>query len=162
MEFVLRKYVDEVVVPDDAVYISLVQDILENPTFQRLADYPQHGHTSCLSHSIAVSYLSYLACKQRGWDATAAARGGLLHDLFLYDWHEHYQQTGNRFHGLTHPKVALENAEKEFELNDLERDIIVKHMWPLTPVPPRYKEAYVVLYYDKICSTKETLGRPFF
>lgn len=24
---------------------------------------------------------------------------GLLHDLFLYDWHFHAKETGNYFHG---------------------------------------------------------------
>ncbi|MDL2214308.1 HD family phosphohydrolase [Clostridia bacterium OttesenSCG-928-O13] len=161
MELVLRRYVDDVVVPDDAAYIAEVEDILNNPVFQSMKEYPQHGRTSCLAHCVAVSYLSYLTCKKQGLDARAAARGGLLHDLFLYDWHSHYEETGNRFHGLTHPKVALDNAEKEFELTDLERDIILKHMWPLTPVLPDYKETYVVLYHDKICSVRETLGKPF-
>lgn len=157
----LRTIVDDVVVPDDAEYIAAVQDILENESFQSTKDYPQHGTTSCLAHCVAVSYLSYLTCKKRGLDAVSAARAGLLHDLFLYDWHDHYKDTGKWFHGLSHPKVALENAEKEFDLNDVERDIIIKHMWPLTPVPPLYKESYVVLYHDKVCSTRETLGKPF-
>ena len=161
MELTLKRVVNEIYVPDDAEYIAIAQDILEDEAFQSMKDYPQHGHTSCLAHSVAVSYLSYLTCRKRGLDAKSAARGGLLHDLFLYDWHEHHKKTGKWFHGLTHPKTALENAEKQFHLNDVERDIIAKHMWPLTPVPPLYKESFVVLYHDKICSTRETLGKPF-
>lgn len=162
MELALRRVVDDVYVPDDTEYIACVEDILYNETVQSMREFPQHGRTSCLAHSIAVSYLSYLSCKRLGLNAHEAARGGLLHDLFLYDWHEHRKNTGNRFHGLTHPKIALENAEKEFDLTDLERDIIVKHMWPLTPVPPKYREGYIVAYHDKICSTKESLGKPLF
>lgn len=162
MELVLRRFVDEVYVPDDAEYIAAVSDILYNASFQKMKEYPMHGTTSCMGHCIAVSYLTWNTCKKLGWNATEAARGALLHDLFLYDWHEHYKETGNAFHGLSHPKVALENANREFKLTPMEQDIILKHMWPLTPVPPKYKEGYVVLYYDKICSTRETLSKPLF
>ncbi len=155
------KVVNDVTVPDDAQYIALVQDILENKAFQSMREFIQHGVTSCLAHCISVSYLSYHTCKKLGLDAKSAARGGLVHDMFLYDWHLHSKKTGDYFHGLTHPKVALENAQREFELNDIESDIILKHMWPLTPVPPKYKEGFVVLYHDKICSVRETLRRPF-
>lgn len=159
MELSLQCVVNGLVVPDDAAYIAEVEDILHNDAFCSMRDYIQHGTTSCLAHCIAVSYLSYKTCQKYGLDARAAARGGLLHDMFLYDWHCHAAQTGDRFHGLTHPLKALENAEQEFELTECEREIILKHMWPLTISPPRRKEAYVVLYHDKVCSVKETLGR---
>ena len=158
MEVALTLYREEVLVPDDAEYLAEVTDILENDAFLSMRDFVQHGTTSCLSHCIAVSYKSYLACKKYGLDARAAARAGLLHDMFLYDWHEHYAQTGNRFHGLSHPRAALENAQREFELNELEKEIILKHMWPLTISMPRNKETFIVLGYDKMCSLQETLG----
>jgi len=28
-------------------------------------------------------------------------------------------------------------------------------MWPLTPVPPRYKESFIVSFVDKYLSSKE-------
>ena len=43
----------------------------------------------------------------------------------------------------------------KFDLNDMEKDIIVKHMWPLTIVPPKFKESYIVTLVDKYCATKE-------
>lgn len=85
-------------------------------------------------------------------------RGGLLHDLFLYDWHDHFKETGSRFHGFTHPKSAFKNADQFFHLNKVEKDIILKHMWPLTIIPPKYKESVVVCMMDKYCSTMETVG----
>jgi uncharacterized protein len=30
-------------------------------------------------------------------------------------------------------------------------------MWPLTPLPPRYKESLIVSLADKYCATKELL-----
>lgn len=151
------KYADDIFVPNNPEYIALVKDILDNSEFQSMKQYIQHGTINCLQHSISVSYRSYVYCKKHNLDYTAAARGGLLHDLFLYDWHTHKQQTNERWHGFKHPKKALANANRIFTLNKKEEEIIKKHMWPLTIIPPKYKEAYVVLYYDKIISTKETI-----
>ena len=44
---------------------------------------------------------------------------------------------------------------KNFTLNDLEKDVIVKHMWPLTIKFPKYKESYIVTFVDKYCATVE-------
>ena len=103
-----KETVCSITVPRDPEYLALVQDILEHPLVRSMEAYTQHGETSCLRHSINVSYLSYLYCRDHGWQARAAARAGLLHDLFLYDWHFHAKETGNYFHGLTHPRRALE------------------------------------------------------
>lgn len=96
--------VGHVAVPKDEEYLALVRDILENEQVRSMDGYFQHGHTTCLRHSIHVSYLSYLFCKKHGLDARAAARGGLLHDLFLYDWHFYRRRKGERLHGFEHPK----------------------------------------------------------
>ena len=136
-----KETVCSITVPRDPEYLALVQDILEHPLVRSMEAYTQHGETSCLRHSINVSYLSYLYCRDHGWQARAAARAGLLHDLFLYDWHFHAKETGNYFHGLTHPRRALENAQRLFSLTDREKNIILRHMWPLTVTPPKYRRA---------------------
>jgi len=61
-------------------------------------------------------------------------------------------------HGFVHPGIAVQNANEYFSLNNIEKDIIEKHMWPLTLRLPRYKEAYVVLMVDKYCAFSETLN----
>ena len=139
---------------------SAVKKLPLPPSFQFEKLWEHQLFTANIARSIARS-VPHIAGPGNAVSPDELYAAGLLHDMFLYDWHTHGKETGNRFHGLTHPKVALENAEKEFHLNDVERDIILKHMWPLTPVPPLYRESYVVLYHDKICSTRETLGRPF-
>ena len=70
----------------DAEYLACVQDILDHPVFQSMEQFIQHGSTTCKAHCIQVSYMSYKICRNRGWDFVSAARAGLLHDLFLYDW----------------------------------------------------------------------------
>lgn len=152
----------EVNLPDDEEYLCLVRDIIDNKNVQSMANYIQHGNTSCLEHSINVSYLSYKLCRKKGLNYRSAARAGLLHDLFLYDWHLRPRQKGELLHGFEHPRKALENAQQEFELTAMERNIILRHMWPLTLTPPRYAEAYAVVYYDKVCSLCETFRVPVF
>ncbi|MGL4369577.1 MAG: putative ABC transporter permease, partial [Spirochaetota bacterium] len=69
-------------------YLDIVRDIMENEEFRKLANFSHHS-TSILEHARYVSYLSYKIAKSLRMDYRSAARGGLLHDFFLYDWHTH-------------------------------------------------------------------------
>ena len=120
---------------------------------QKLKNYRHHLKINRLSHSINVSYYSYIFAKKFGYDYKSAARGALLHDLFFSEYK-------NRFQSLrTHHKEALENAEKICNLNDIERDIILKHMFPVTRERPKYKESYLVAFIDDYCSVFEISDR---
>lgn len=80
----------------------------------------------------------------------------MLHDLFYYDWREN--DRSHRPHGYLHPGFALRNARELCgPLDKKTEDIIMRHMWPLTPLPPRYKESLIVSLADKYCATKELL-----
>lgn len=146
---------------EDQEYIELVKDILVHPKFHQMQQYIMHGKTSCQEHCIVVSYLSYKFAKRFGLDCRAVSRAGLLHDMFLYDWHEHPAKTGDWFHGITHPRVALTYASHYFRLNECEMDIILKHMWPLTIIPPKYMEGYIVSMMDKYSTVSEVILKKF-
>ncbi len=145
--------------PFEAEYYETVRDILEHGEFQKLKDYFHHN-SSIYSHVHDVAYLSYRISKFLKLDYRSTARGALLHDFFLYDWRNHDAPDlpREKFHGLEHPKIAVANAGKYFSLNDIEEDIIRKHMWPLTLVPPKYKESYIVSFTDKYLSSKEFIS----
>lgn len=162
MELTVQPFLNGIEIPANEGYLEEIKDLITHPTVQSMRLYGQHGNTDCLNHCLAVSYLSYVTCLRLGLNARAAARGGLLHDMFLYDWHTYRKTTGKRFHGFTHPATALENARQLFTLTKVEEEIILKHMWPITVIPPLYPETYVIVYYDKICSVRETFFRPFF
>lgn len=142
---------------DDMEYMSCVRDIFESNEFRKMENFIQHGTTTTMQHCVAVSYVSYKICRKYNLDYRSAARAGLLHDMFLYDWHTYHRDTGKRFHGLTHPGTALRNAEKVFNLSDAEKNIILRHMWPLTIIPPKTKEGFAVVYADKYCTILETV-----
>ena len=88
-------------------------------------------------------------------DRRSMVRGALLHDFFMYDWHD----PGNLrlLHGFTHAKEALSNARKQFELNKVECDVIQKHMFPLNIALPKYWETVLVSAADKISAVLETV-----
>lgn len=134
---------------------NYISDLLRNPLVMQMKRYKQHGNTDCYHHCLRVAYFSYRICSLMGLKAREAARAGMLHDFFLYDWHTHAQETGKRFHGLNHPRIALENAQNAFTLSEAEKDMILKHMWPLTLIPPRYPESFVICFVDKLCSICE-------
>lgn len=89
---------------------------------------------------------------------TSLIRGALLHDYFLYDWHE--KNKWHSLHGYTHAARALSNASRDYPINDTEARIIRSHMFPLNLTKvPSCKEAWIVCMADKICATAETLHR---
>lgn len=139
------------------IFQQILEDLLLHTDLQRSEQYIQHGNTTVLAHSIAVACFSlqlarrlHISVRER-----ELIRGALLHDYFLYDWHE--KDNGHRLHGFSHPYTALRNAMEICELTLIEQDIIKKHMFPLTPFPPRYRESILVCIADKVCSTYETL-----
>ena len=56
-----------------------------------------------------------------------------------------------------HPAIALNNALKYYDLNEIQKDIIVKHMFPVTKSFPSYKESWLVTLVDKTVSAYEML-----
>ena len=118
----------------------------------------QHGTFSVYDHSLFVTSMCLRISKRLRIKVNekAMVRGALLHDYFLYDWHEPIKE--NRLHGFKHPKIALNNAQKEFKLSKIEKNMIKCHMFPLTPLPPRYREGIILCIADKICATYETAG----
>ena len=79
----------------------------------------------------------------------------MVHDLFLYNWRER-QPDRKGLHAFTHPRTSYENACKIMEINDLQKDVILKHMWPLTIKLPKYKESYILTLVDKYCALSES------
>lgn len=130
----------------------ILKDILKNNKIQEMKNYRQHCNTTCFDHSYNVAYLTYKMSKKLKLDYKSSARGAMLHDMFLYDWRKNKKFN---FHAFKHGKIAYNNAIKEFELNDIESDMIIKHMWPITIKPPKYKEGYLLTIADKVCATKE-------
>ena len=138
----------------DNEYIEIVDNILNNDEFKKIDDIEHHG-TSRLKHSMRVSYYSYKIAKGLGLNYYNVARGGLLHDFFLSD--NNRSDKERILDTFTHPKRALEKASETFELCDMEKDIIVGHMFPVYKSIPKYSESWIVNLTDKIIGGYEFL-----
>ena len=133
---------------------NIIDELIKNDTVQEMKNYKQHFDTSCYEHCYLVAYYCYSICKKFKLDYKTATRAAMLHDLFLYDWRD--KNSHKRFHAFHHGKTACENACKLFKLNKKEQDMIIKHMWPVTPLFPTSIEGFILTFVDKFCAIKES------
>lgn len=133
-------------------FYEMVSDILANKHFQELKSCPHHG-INRYDHLIHVSMLTYKKCKEdKTINLRNTVRASLLHDFFTDE--DVNGVRGDKLYKV-HPVVALENASKYFELTDIQKDIILNHMYPVTSTMPKTKEGKIVSLCDKECSIKE-------
>jgi len=140
----------------DPLFFALGEPIYASRGFQKLADIPHHDG-SIADHAVSVAFHAFRIARALGFrkHIRELVRGALLHDYFFYDWRA-TRPKGRGLHGFTHPTEALQNAEHDFgPLTLRERDCIERHMFPLTPVPPRFFESLLVCLVDKVVATAE-------
>mgnify|MGYP002508697475 CR=1 FL=1 len=97
-------------------------DIIHSDNFRKTKRHIQHGNMTVNDHCLSVARHSLILDKKLGLHCNRRdlIRGSLLHDYFLYDWHDKgYVPERGRLHGFTHPNTALRNAAKEYELTDI-------------------------------------------
>ena len=136
---------------------DILAEVREKTRLDEMKQYLSHSDISVYTHAVKVAYTAYrFAVKYNiPCDLRALVRGGLLHDYYLYDWHD--PNKGFRWHGFKHHRLALANAERDLPLTRRERNIIASHMFPLTFWSvPRCREAWMVTVADKIVASEET------
>ena len=139
-----------------AAFLECVSPLLDSSEVKQMKRWRHHFSVTCYEHSLFVSYVAFRLARRLGWDYRAAARAGLLHDLYLYDPADRSAHPGNQC--LDHPVAALRNAQALCpDLSRREANAILTHMWPLAVHLPRCREAVVVNLADKICATLEVI-----
>ena len=144
----------------DSALVHRTAEALERTgRFGELRRYAQHGACSVYEHSIRVACTALKLARRLapGLNRDALVRGALLHDYFLYDWH--IPDPTRPKHAFYHPRVALRNALRDYALSDTETDVILRHMFPLVPIPPRTREGWIVCLADTWCALGETVNR---
>ena len=154
-------------------WYKIVEKILENPEFQKRKLFMHHHNITVWEHSILVSFKAYMAAQYFNADKNICAIAGLLHDFYSQAWisTEELENLENgkytslmkkkkpfyKMHGFTHAKDASLNYVKFFpELENKKiANSIKRHMFPLTPIPPRYKEGIIINIIDKFNSMSE-------
>lgn len=147
---------------DEERILKEIKDVLkeldEQGRMKYTQKYMQHSDISVYKHCISVAYTSVELADRLAWNVNRREliRGALLHDYFLYDWHQ--KDKSHSWHGFRHADAALKNAKEDFELSFIEENIIERHMFPLNPKPPACREAWIVCIADKYCAIKEIIG----
>lgn len=167
-ELQLDKYLED---PYFNEWYKIVKPILNSKEFKK-RKYMKHHDESVYSHSVVVSFTAFKLAKKRKKKENFiynCAVAGLLHDFYTKAWQyseslklldESYSdrfinpKNNKDLHGFTHPKDALLNSRKFYSeyLNKRIEDSILKHMFPLTPFPPKCLEGWYITTADKIVS----------
>ena len=132
-------------------YRQLEKEVLSNEKYQKLSLESHHGLTR-LEHSLRVSRNVYKVSRKLNLDYVSATRAALLHDFFT---NEEFETNHGLIQGVVHPDIALANASGAFKLNDIEKNAIESHMFPLSVVVPKSKEAWVLTVVDKLVAIYE-------
>lgn len=130
---------------------EIIDMYANHPKVLEMKQYKHHGITR-YEHSLNVAYCTYKITKTLNMNYHSATKAAMLHDFFLDE-----VENENGVKKLQdHPKYAVKNAERYFEINDLERDIIRSHMFPVAPNKvPKYKESWIVDLVDDYVAIKE-------
>ena len=143
---------------ENNTFHQTIKEIETNSRVYLMHNYIQHGSITTYDHCISVAREAFNLNRRLHMhtDEKRLVRAAFLHDYFLYDWHDH----GDKLHGYHHPKIAAENAVRDFHITEHERRSIASHMWPLNILTiPASREAWLITIADKICSSEETLLR---
>ena len=147
----------------DQEFDELLQAYLEDADIQKMRSYKAHGRYTVLDHCLSVAKMAYRIdrCLGSKSDLKTLLSGAILHDFYLYDWHDARIDVDLfNLHIFTHPEAACRNAVAYFNVDEDVQKVIRSHMWPLTFRSfPSSREAMIVCLADKLCALKETFQR---
>lgn len=129
----------------------IVEDIINNHNFKELDNETHHG-ISRYGHSYRVAEGVYKITKKLHFNYQEATRAALLHDFYF---NYQLEENGDVKNLVEHPKMALLNASKYYELSDLQKNMISSHMFPLSKELPKYKESICMTIVDKVVAIYE-------
>ncbi len=137
----------------------IIDEISSDPRVRQMEKFIQHGRVTTFDHCRRVARFSGRINRRLHLhaDEKVLLRGAMLHDFYLYDWHEKDNGTHD-WHGFIHADRAVSNAKKYHMIGREEEQIIYSHMWPLNITRvPQTKEAWIVCIADKFASVEETV-----
>ena len=131
--------------------------VINHPEYIKRKSFPHHEDESVYDHSLMVAKYAYnWAIKCKNVDVKSVTIAALLHDFYTTPWQTNMKKKEPLFekHGFIHAKIALENSKKFFPqlMNPVIEDDILRPMFPLSAIPPKYKESWIVNLSDDIIS----------
>lgn len=137
---------------------NIYQEYLHNPLIERMKNIRMHRGSSCYIHSFKVAKLAIKRAirRKKKLDLETILIASILHDYYLYDWRDNKLLKKN--HASNHPKIAADNAKRDFGISDFAVNIILSHMWPYNFKQfPKTTEARIVMNADTHIATKEAM-----
>ncbi len=132
------------------------EDILRSEEFGKALTQVHHYTTSVGEHSIETACMGLIVSdffnrKGANIDEYKVVRICLLHDIGMIGRDERYENNYRCW--LEHPvNSALEAGNIWQDIDEMSRDAIKGHMWPLSKHMPHSKEGFVLCLADKMAS----------
>ncbi len=147
---------EKITLPVEDVFWQYGSELLENPLYHRTAILRQHRSSTTYAHCIAVTMQALRLAKK--WkmkvDVSSLVRGCLLHDYYLYEYTT--VKPKPKKHASHHGETAMNRAIEDFGLNEIEKNMIFCHMWPIRLLnPPKSREAFLLSISDKLVAIRE-------
>lgn len=142
---------------EKVTFQEISNNIINKDKYLSLKNDYHHGLTR-YSHSLRVAKYTYKITKFLHLNYISATKAALLHDYFN---EEEYLDKVWLDKPRIHPFLSLNNALKEYNLTNLERNIIICHMFPIGGIKPIYAESWVVTLVDKTVASYEYLNFKF-
>ena len=138
---------------------KICSKVINNPEYLKRKKFEHHENESVYEHCLLVAKFAYnWAVKCKNVDVESVTIAALLHDFYSTPWQtKKKSKKKEKFfekHGFVHARIALENSRKYFPelMNEKIEDSILRHMFPLNIVPPKYKESWIVNLSDTFVS----------
>ena len=132
----------------DKIFLEYIDEVINNKEFLKRKKFMHHVNESVYDHSMKVAYESYKFAKKHHLNVKNICIGAILHDFYFKPWQEdHTKKKFRELHGFVHARQYFPHL-----INPMVEDIILRHMFPLNIIPPKYKESWVVTMMDKKCS----------
>lgn len=146
-------------VAEKSAFKNIISEYIFNELVLSMRGYIQHGNVTTYEHCVNVALVSFWINRRLKLNSNekTLVTGALLHDFYLYDWHE--KSDSHKLHGFTHSSVAADNAEKYFNVSPKIKRVIYTHMWPLNITKiPSCREGWILCFADKYCALKEVFA----
>ena len=136
---------------------DIYQSFLHDEKILKMKEISMHRGSNCYIHSFKVAKLAIKrALRHNKGNLYTILLGSILHDYYLYDWR--IDKSKMRHHMSSHPYVAAENAERDFNIHAPIKKAIQTHMWPVNIRDfPKTKEARIISNADKAIYIREII-----